>query len=89
MSNIGNYDFPSPLELKKGKHPSTVRRVGQQKAFVAFLKKITQTLLRIGMIQSLLYRINWPAILDLESVGTGPSSHLILLPFRENFFACI
>ena len=34
------------------------------------------------MIQSLLYQINWPAILDLESVGTGPSSHPILLPFR-------
>ena len=34
------------------------------------------------MMQLLLYQINWPTILDLESVGTGPSSHPILLPFR-------
>ena len=27
-----------------------------------------------------------PAILDLESVGTGPSSRPILLLFRGNFF---
>ena len=33
------------------------------------------------MMQLLLYQINWPAILDLESVGTGPSSHPILLLF--------
>ena len=33
----------------------------------------------------LLYQINWPAILDLKSVGTGPSSYPILLPFRGNF----
>ena len=38
------------------------------------------------MMQLLLYQINWPAILDLESVGTGPSSYPILLPFRGNFF---
>ena len=37
------------------------------------------------MMQLLLYQINWPAILDFESVGTGPSSYLILLPFRGNF----
>ena len=37
------------------------------------------------MMQLLLYQINWPAILDLESVGTGPSSHPILLPFRGKF----
>ena len=36
------------------------------------------------MMQLLLYQINWPAILDLESVGTGPSSYPILLPFRGN-----
>ena len=29
----------------------------------------------------LLYQINWPTILDLKSVGTGPSSHPILLLF--------
>ena len=34
------------------------------------------------MMQLLLYQISWPTILDLESVGTGPSSHPILLPFR-------
>ena len=34
------------------------------------------------MMQLLLYQINWPAILDLERVGTGPSSYPILLPFR-------
>ena len=39
------------------------------------------------MMQLLLYQINWPAILDLESVGTGPSSYPILLPFRGNFFS--
>ena len=33
----------------------------------------------------LLYQINWPTILDLESVGTGPSSHPILLLFWGNF----
>ena len=37
------------------------------------------------MMQLLLYQINWPAILDLESVGTGPSSYPILLPFHSNF----
>ena len=37
------------------------------------------------MMQLLLYQINWPAILDLESVGTGPSSHPILLLFWGNF----
>ena len=49
-----------------------------------FLKKITQTKPCIEMMQLLLYQINWPAILDLESVGTGPSSYPILLPFRGN-----
>ena len=38
------------------------------------------------MMQLLLYQINWPAILDLDSVGTGPSSRPILRPFRGNFF---
>ena len=38
------------------------------------------------MMQLLLYQINWPAILELESAGTGPSSHPILLPFRRNVF---
>ena len=37
------------------------------------------------MMQLLLYQINWPAILDLESVRTGPSSHRILLSFRAKF----
>ena len=37
------------------------------------------------MMQLLLYQINWPAILDLESVGTEPSSHPILVPFRGKF----
>ena len=37
------------------------------------------------MMQLLLYQINWAAILDLESVGTGPSSYPILLPFRGKF----
>ena len=39
-------------------------------------------------MQLLLYQINWPAILDLESVGTGPSSDPILLPFR-GIFLCV
>ena len=43
-------DFPSPLELKKWNHSSTVR-----KAFVAFLKKITQTKPCIEMMQLLLF----------------------------------
>ena len=34
----------------------------------------------------LLHQVSWPAILDLKSVGTGPSSRPILLPFRGNFF---
>ena len=34
----------------------------------------------------LLHQASWPAILDLKSVGTGPSSRPILLPFRGNFF---
>ena len=29
---------------------------------------------------------SWPAILDLKSVGTGPSSRPILLRFHGNFF---
>ena len=37
------------------------------------------------MMQLLLYQINWPTILDFESVGTGPSSHPILLLFWGNF----
>ena len=47
---------------------------------------MTQTRPCIEMIQLLLYQINWPASLDLESasVGTGPSSNPILLQFREN-----
>ena len=46
--------------------------------------KITQTRPCIEMIQLLLYQINWPTILDLESVGTGLSSHPILLLFCGN-----
>ena len=37
------------------------------------------------MMQLLLHQINWPDILDLERVETGPSSHPILLPFRGKF----
>ena len=37
------------------------------------------------MMQLLLYQINWPTILDFESVGTGPSSHPIRLLFWGNF----
>ena len=37
------------------------------------------------MMQLLLYQINWLTILDLESVGTGPSSHSIPLLFWGNF----
>ena len=37
------------------------------------------------MMQLLLYQINWPTILDWESVGTGLSSHPILPLFWENF----
>ena len=33
-----------------------------------------------------IHQASWPAILDLKSVGTGPSSSPILLPFRGNFF---
>ena len=77
--------FPRPLKLRKWNHPSTVRRAGQQKAFVAFLKKTTQTKPCIEMMQLLLYQINWPTVLNLESVGTGPSSHPILLLFWGKF----
>ena len=38
------------------------------------------------MMHLLLHQASWPAILDLKSVGTGPSSRPILLPFRGNFF---
>ena len=34
----------------------------------------------------LLHQVSWPAILHLKSVGTGPSSRPILLPFRGNLF---
>ena len=34
----------------------------------------------------LLHQVSWPAILNLKSVGTGPNSRPILLPFRGNFF---
>ena len=78
-------DFPRPLELRKWNHPSTVRIAAQQTGFVAFLKKITQTKPCIEMMQLLLYQINWPTILDFESVGTGPSFHPILLLFWGNF----
>ena len=37
------------------------------------------------MMQLLLYQINWPTILDLESAGTGSSSHPILLLCWGNF----
>ena len=37
------------------------------------------------MMHLLLHQASWPAILDLKSVGTGPSSRPILLPFRGNF----
>ena len=37
------------------------------------------------MMQLLLYQINWPAILDLESVGTGPSSHPTFSRFAAIF----
>ena len=37
------------------------------------------------MMQLLLYQINWSTILDLESVGSGPSSNPILLLFWGNF----
>ena len=56
-----------------------------KKLLLLFLKKITQTKPCIDMIQLLLYQINWPAILELESVGTGPSSHAIPPPFRGIF----
>ena len=38
------------------------------------------------MMHLLLHQASWFAILDLKSVGTGPSSRSILLPFRGNFF---
>ena len=38
------------------------------------------------MMQLMLYQINRSAILDLESVETGPSSHPIFLPFCRNFW---
>ena len=78
-------DFLSPLELKKMEPSIYSYESWITKAFAALLKKITETRPCIEMIQLLLYQINWPAILDLESVGTGPSSHPILLPFRGNF----
>ena len=40
----------------------------------------------IEMMQLSLHQVSWPAILDLKSVGTGPSPRRILLPFRGNFF---
>ena len=39
----------------------------------------------LALVKSIYYQINWPTILDLESVGTGPSSHPILLLFWGNF----
>ena len=38
------------------------------------------------MMHLLLHQVSWPAILNLKSVGTGPSSGPILLPFRGDFF---
>ena len=38
------------------------------------------------MMLLLLDQVSWPAILELKSVGTGPSSHPILFPFHGNFF---
>ena len=38
------------------------------------------------MMHLLLHQASWFAILDLKSVGTGPSSRSILLPFCGNFF---
>ena len=35
------------------------------------------------MMQLLLHQVSWPAVLDLESVGTEPSSLPILLLFAE------
>ena len=37
-------------------------------------------------MQLLFHQVSWPAILDLESVGTEPSSRPILLHFCEDFF---
>ena len=39
------------------------------------------------MMHLLLHQVSWPAILDLKSVGTGPSCRPILLPFRERIFS--
>ena len=38
------------------------------------------------MMHLLLHQFSWSAILNLKSVGTGPSPRPILLPFRGNFF---
>ena len=48
--------------------------------------KKTQPMPCIEIMQLLFYQIDWPAILDLESVGTGLSSDPILVPFRGNCF---
>ena len=41
------------------------------------------------MMQLLLYKVNWPAILDLESVGTGPSVPIQSFSrFAGSFFFC-
>ena len=77
-------DFPSPLELKNETIHPQLGELDNKKLLMLFLKKITQTKPCIEMMQLLLYQINWPAILDLESVGTGLSSYPILLPFRGN-----
>ena len=45
-----------------------------------------KSLVYIEMTPLLFHQVGWPTILDLESVGTGPSSRPILLPFRGNFF---
>ena len=38
------------------------------------------------MMHLSLHQASWSAILDLKSVGTGPSSRPIPLPIRGNFF---
>ena len=66
-------------------HPSTVRRRAGYEKLVCFIKKTTQTKPSIEIMELLLHQVSWPAILDLEGMGSGPSFRPILLFFAGIF----
>ena len=67
-----------------------LRRRSEQQAAAVWINLIStyfRFLFRfLFLFLLLLHQVSWPAILDLKSVGTGPSSRPILLLFRGNFF---